>query len=368
MKALPIAIAVFAAAVLLPEPASSATEQRVALTQSTWYWKAQVSGVAVPGSPPETVPDPTVPANDLAVGGPEQNGQPPSETYVEFDTTALPLGATITSFVLTLPVDSKGTNAVPTGMAPPIIACLPQESWSGGPGGQPYAQKPADSCAANAPRLISKDKGKTYTADIASIAQQWLSSGGFNFGVAITDDPHNTSTAYQVVFGPASALSHLQAEVSYIPPAASPGLSTSPAVPPPAGPVAPTAPAASATGTAASPVPSASSAPAATGPALASPTSPARTGRSSQSTGAKASSPSGAASSVPPIGFWIAGILLALLVAACWIELGGPPIAPSAGRLRGVGRLLSQMAIDHRSPKSSGAQLPSKPELLSKEV
>ena len=106
-----------AAGGLLLQPALADDSRQSALTQSTWYWEVQASGQALP--------DPTVPANDLAVGGPNQNGQPPSETYLEFDTSSIPSGSTVSSFVVTLPVDPKATNVVPNGAQPAIVACAP---------------------------------------------------------------------------------------------------------------------------------------------------------------------------------------------------------------------------------------------------
>jgi hypothetical protein len=201
--------------------ASSPQTTQVLATQSTYFWAGQVGAQNVAGTdvaPPAPVTDPTVPSGDVAVAGPEVNGQTNKETYLEFDVSAVPAGSTITSFVVTLPVDqsSQAQSFTPPNTQPPIIACTPNGAWSGGANGaQALAGKPSDTCATDAPTFKSKDGGKTYTADIVSIAQSWVTN--VNTGVAVADDPHNSNTAYQVVFGDSTALSKLTAQMTYVP-------------------------------------------------------------------------------------------------------------------------------------------------------
>ncbi|MHB1712403.1 MAG: DNRLRE domain-containing protein, partial [Acidimicrobiales bacterium] len=213
--------------ILLPAPpaqASASVTTTVLVTQSNWFWSGQATNIGGTGiSPPSPLTDPTVPAGDLAVAGPQQNGQPSKESYLEFDVSAIPAGSTITSFTISLPVDPNGTNFAPIGSQAPIVACTPTNNWSEGPGAQSFSGKPKDRCATSAPKVTTRNGGKIYTADIAPIAQQWVQPGGNNFGVAITDDPQNTSTAYQAVFGPATAIAQLTASVTYSPPAAASG-------------------------------------------------------------------------------------------------------------------------------------------------
>jgi hypothetical protein len=326
--------------------AHSQSAPEVSLTQSTWFWQGEVAagaGVGVPGSPPPTVPDATVPSGDLAVSGPEQQGNAPKETYLEFDVSAIPKGSTISSFKVSLPVDPSAQNLVPAGTVPPIVACTPEVSWSGDPGPQPPNQKPTDHCDSAAPKVISNDSGKTYSVDIASIATGWVADGGQNFGVAITDDPSNTSTAYQVVFGPGSAINKLQATVDYTPPSSDNGLGGTSGVP-----VAGTeAPPATVSGTAIPSVPATPFAVPATGTPPVTAATPLPVATTAPGTGKRIRiSPAGypAATSTPPIGFWVAGLLLALLVALCMLELRRTPEVNLATTQRGVGRLLSRLA------------------------
>ena len=335
--------------------AQSESAPQVSLTQSTWFWQAEVAagqGIALPGSPPPTVPDPTVPSGDLAVSGPEAQGNAPKETYLEFDVSAIPPGSTITSFKISLPVDSSAQNLVPAGTVPPIVACAPQVTWSGDPGPQPPSQKPTDHCDANAPKVTSTDNGKTYRVDVASIASGWVSAGGENFGVAITDDPTNTTTAYQVVFGPSSAIGKLQATVVYVPPAsdnslggglpASGNTSTPGGLSGSATPGAATVPALLPVSAGAGTPPETAAVPQAVPTTLA--------GRPANISPARFP----AATSTPPVGFWVAGLLLAALIAVCMLELRLPPETPVTSSERGVGRLLSRLAAQDESAPLGG--------------
>ena len=325
--------------------AQSQTSPQVSLVQSTWYWQGEASG---PGglTLPQTVPDPTVPSGDLAVGGPEQQGHAPAETYLEFDVSSIPAGSTITSFKISLPVDSSAQSLVPAGTVPPIIACSPQQPWPAAPGPQPSAQKPTDHCDTGAPKVTSSDGGKTYTVDIASIATGWVSGSGQNFGVAITDDPSNASTAYQVVFGPGSAISNLQATVDYAPPSSGLGAGSTGSETPAAGDFS----SAPQSGVAAPSTPGSPVLPVTAAGGLAPATAP--LAQPVPSTAPAARTPSGirpvatqsaAASSIPPPGFWVVGALLAGLIGLCILELRRSPESELT-RERGVGRLLSRIA------------------------
>jgi hypothetical protein len=329
-------------ATLLYPAAANAAAGSAPLTASAWYWQGAVGG-------PVPTSDPGVPSGDLAVSGPQVNSQANAETFLRFDLGAIPAGSTITSFVIVLPLDPQASQFTPSGVGAPIVACVPEGSWNPAVGPQPFKAKPAETCAPDAPRLKPTSNGHAYKVDIAAIAEQWLSQGSASAGVAITDDPQNSTTSYQVVFGPAKTLSAMAASVTYSPPppaSASGGV----AVPPTDLPAAPT-PTPDTLPAQVAPAPN-QDVPVATVPT---PTTPSRAPgianlpSGSGGSGSTAASPSASktlatAGSAPPAAFWIAGLFLAAVLALCGLELGRTPTPGPATRRRGVAHLLAQRA------------------------
>ncbi len=338
-----------AGSVLVPLPAllgaahaSTTLTARVPVSQASWFWRAQVGVIGSTGvAPPQQVPNPSVPDGDLAVAGPEAPaaagtpGGPVAESYLSFDMSSVPVGSTITSFVISLPVDAKGVNANAAGA--PIVACAPKAAWSGGEAAAAYGGKPADSCDVHSPRVTAKG-ANSYTVDIASIAQQWVRPNALNLGVAIRDNPSNTSTLYQVVFGPATALARLTASVTYRPstvpgPIVAGGGATAPPVP-----SAPSAPGNPGPLPTVAPPPVSSPAQVASPPApVVAPTKPATA----------AIQPADGSS--PPLGFWIALVLIVVLLGTTTVVLADPRLLPTATPDRGVAKALrTRLALMHR--------------------
>ncbi|HVS69301.1 MAG TPA: hypothetical protein VHE56_12170 [Mycobacteriales bacterium] len=335
--------------VLVPVPillgsaqAAESVTVKVPLTQAGWYWRGQPGAIGSTGiAPPAAVPDPTVPAGDLAVGGPEAPAAaglpagPIAETYLLYDMTAVPFGSTITSFVISLPVDSKGVTADPAGAA--IIACAPKTGWSGGGQAAAYGGKPTDGCNVHSPKVTATDGGKRYTVDVADLAQRWVTPNGLNLGVAITDNPANSTTAYQVVFGPESALTGLTATVTYRAPAQS-GPNGGGPPPPPASPGA---------GIGSGPVPVITLSPLPPGlPAqVAQPPAP----TVAPTAPVVAMSARSADPSSPPVGFWVALILIVALLGTTTFVLADRRVAVALTPDRGVAKALrSRFTLMHR--------------------
>jgi hypothetical protein len=308
--------------------------QLLPIVESSWFWAGALGG-------PLPNADPAVPNGDLAVSGPTAKGQPPAETYLRFDLTGVPAGATVTALSLQLPVDSSATFT-PVGVAAPVVVCAPEASWSASTTPQPFSQKPAESCPVDAPLLKSTASGHAYKVDIASMAQSWVGAPGSNFGIAVRDDPQNSTTGYQIAFGPAAALKQVEASVIYTLPEASPTPSGPPAtVPPTTGPSAtpiPTLPVSTPPPPVVTPLVTTPTAPS---PGLAVPPPSSTTTSPPATTPAAVKAPS-TAGSTPPTGFWIAGLLLAAVIAICWNELGRAPTRATVTRRRGVARLLAQ--------------------------
>jgi hypothetical protein len=264
---------------------------------------------------------------------------PLAETYLLFDMTAVPVGSTITSFVISLPVDPKGVSADPAGAA--IIACPPKTGWSGGGQASAYGGKPTDACDVHSPKVSAAQDGGHYSVDIAGLAQRWVRPNGLNLGVAITDNPANSTTVYQVVFGPQSALTGLTASVTYLPPAAPPRT----VAPPSDG----SGGSGAGSGTSASggpaPVPTFEPVPPGMPAEVAQPPAP----TVAPVTPTEAMTLKSSDTSSPPLGFWVALALIVLLLGTTTFVLADPRVAVSLTPDRGVAKALrSRLSVLQR--------------------
>ncbi|HVT22650.1 MAG TPA: hypothetical protein VHE57_14815, partial [Mycobacteriales bacterium] len=281
-----------------------------------------------------------VPAGDLAVAGPQAPAAatlpagPVAESYLMFDVSDLPVGSTISSFVISLPVDAKGVTVDPLGAG--MVACAVKTGWSGGQQASPYSGKPTDGCDVHSPKLKAVDDGERYTVDIAEIAQRWVRPDALNLGVAITDNPANATTIYQVVFGPRSALSKLTASVTYVPPEAAER--SAPAGPSPGAPASGSPP-----GHGAAPVITFEPLPPGMPAVVAQPPA-AAPARPVVAMTVRSADPSS-----PPLGFWIALVLVVALLGATTYVLADSHVTLTIRPQRGVAKALrSRLILVHR--------------------
>jgi hypothetical protein len=207
MKRVALLAAVVTAVTVLPATAAYADtgSRSVPLSDSTWYWREQQPISDAPAQPP-MLTDPSVPAGDLPVANGPDPTQPDKVSLFGFDLGDLPKTATVDAFHLTLPLDPAATfGQAYTASAPPaLIACAVTGPWIGGSAGRPFSTKPAQDCNA---KVVGKfDAAKpAWTFDLAPIASRWLEPGA-NHGVVVLPDPTATAPPYQVVFGPAQAI------------------------------------------------------------------------------------------------------------------------------------------------------------------
>ena len=176
--------------------------------QTAWFWQTAIQQANPPVAPPAAPPtEPSgVPKGDVAVANTSNDGSSSKSTALAFQVGPLKAGATVTKFTLSLDVDSSGTNV--NADSAPIVACLPTRLWPAKEGGD-YTDAPPTDCAT---KSVPKVDGDTYTFDIAGIAQEWV--GQANVGVALINDPDNTSTPFQVAF----SVKSIKAEMTYTPP------------------------------------------------------------------------------------------------------------------------------------------------------
>lgn len=335
-------VTVVAFGVVAPEAfAASATAP---VSQTSWFWREQQSNIGGTGvAPPAPAPDPTVPAGDLAVAGPTNKQGADKESYVAFDLSAIPRGSTVTSFTLTVPLDQHAHQGFLPGQLPKVVACAVVTSWAPGDGAASFNGKPQDDCTAPVVGTPAKG-GNAYSFSIARIAQAWVDTDGINTGVALTDNPKNTTSAYQVVLGPtksitASATWTAPVPIDTMPPTQGTGTSTSNTTTGTAG--------GGGTGSTGSGGGTGS-----TGGALLQPTSPGQaTPPPTTAPAPQVTSPQPApitaplaasrnASAVPTPMFWVVAVVLAGVLAAAGLVLHDPLVTVPGGRRRGVSRAL----------------------------
>lgn len=201
--------------------ATATQRSKPGVLQAGWFWETayqQANPPVAAGPLPATEPS-GVPDGDFAVAHTSNDASSSKMTALAFDIGTPAPGSFINTFTFSVTVDSssQATN-IGTG-AQPIVACLPTQLWSPAVGGD-YTGEPAVDCST---KVKPKVKGSTYTFEIPAIAQDWVDDQ--NVGVALVNDPDNTSTPFQVVFtGPKT----VKATMSYTPGTPVPAATTPP--------------------------------------------------------------------------------------------------------------------------------------------
>ena len=294
--------------------ATATQRSKPGVLQAGWFWETayqQANPPVAAGPLPATEPS-GVPDGDFAVAHTSNDGTSSKMTALAFDIGTLAPGSFIDTFTFSVTVDtSNGAGNIGSG-AQPIVACLPTQLWSPAVGGD-YTGEPAVDCST---KVKPKVNGDTYTFEIPALAQDWVDDQ--NVGVALVNDPDNTSTPFQVVFsGPKT----VKATMSYTPGTPVPAATTPPSsslggstttggstsssggtVPPPV--MGDVPPATDTTGSAAGQAPQV-----------------APTSNPQLKPVAKVS----AASSLPSRGFWIGAAAFALLMLLMSLVLGDQP-------------------------------------------
>jgi hypothetical protein len=195
----------------VPAYAGSLKHVKPAVIQSNWYWAKStdpLQSVTI-GTPLEGVSEPSgVPSGDLAVAWVDTSStEPNKETYLAFDQNALTSVSKVSSFKLTVFLDSASPQVQTT--PPLLIACLPQRLWNNGDGDD-VANKPTDDCS-NAAKGRYDTKAKSYSFTITKYAQAWVDD--VNTGVAIRQSPDQT-TPFQLTFKDGKAV---RAAMAFVP-------------------------------------------------------------------------------------------------------------------------------------------------------
>lgn len=223
-----VALALALAPVAMASPARAESSQPQAV-KAAWYWAEKATATPVTTLP--TLPDPAntasnVPDGDLGVGYVlEQLSSKDKMAAVDFDLTSIPVGATFSSFVVTVPVDPAATTVG----TPDISACENIDTFTESVAPQALAAAPpyaAPTCVKGA--LV---KG-SWTFDLTVMANEW-SQGTPEFGVSLvptllpTTDMKPFSTALK-------GKNAITTKASWTAPVTEPTTPDVPAAPPPA--------------------------------------------------------------------------------------------------------------------------------------
>lgn len=324
--------------------ASASVSVSPTVLQSAWFWQTayeQASPPVAAGPAPATEPS-GVPAHDLAVAHTSNDGTSSKMTVLAFNLGALKPGTTIDSFTVSVKLDASPDAGNANAAAAPIVACLPTRLWAPANGGD-YTNEPPVDCSGKATANV---KGDTYTFTIPSIAQQWVDDQ--NVGVALVNDPANTSTPFQAVFSGAKTV---KATMNYTPPVTTPPVATGTSGGTSGGGStatggSQTATGAGSTGPAAAPPPAGPVDLPPAGPVTG--TTPGR-GQAPQVAG---STPTGAAPtpvalrapapSAPDTAFWIGAVAIALLLVTAAVVLADPSVPVPTATTSRLGRVLRE--------------------------
>jgi hypothetical protein len=317
------------------------------LLQQAWFWQNAYEQANPPVAQQPPANEPTgVPDGDLAVAFTgSASGGSSKMTALSWNISALTPGTVINDFTFTLTLDASNpsaTNFDTTNAS--VVACQPTRLWPAEMQGD-YTDQPTVDCANKVKPTVT---GNNYTFKIPTIAQSWIDDQ--NIGVAIVNDPGNSSVPFQLVFTGGKTI---KATMDYTPETApAPGIGGS------------------TSGTTTGPISTGGSTPAGTGgstsapPPVAVPTGPttgtaqppATTPQVAPASNLGGAAPAAAikpASAAPTAAFWLAGIGLALLLLVTSLVLGDPSSAPTTAERSRLDRVLRDRSTDAFTVRSA---------------
>lgn len=217
-----LAVASLTALTLPLSPVAAHAETTTeAASMGAYFWEGKlgstIGGQPNPANGQDTDAD-GVARDDLAVALTTQGeNESDKETFLAWDLFELDSGATISKFVVTMPLTEKGPNPDPAQNSVQsragealLRACAPEGGFGTTDAG-PYEVKPKVNFATCVPGAFDAAK-KAYVFDVTALTSTWLS--GANNGIAIVPDKPTEQSPFQVIFQPFAA--HV-AEIEYTP-------------------------------------------------------------------------------------------------------------------------------------------------------
>ena len=289
----------------------------VPVVGGSWYWQPQIAPINTPAgpvaSPTGPLPTPDVPAGDFAVTA--ILGQANKESYFHLDASAIPKGSSVQQLTFTLKEDTAGLNLL-ANMAK--VAAYPIVSYfTDGTNAGTWDTRP--SFDANVKGAGTRAADGTWKFDLTPLALKWADGSLANNGIALVADAPAAPETWQVVWS--GSAPHPSIDGVIVKPEAAAGgeASTGATSDESAGTTGEVASAPVASESAPS-FDSALASPAAS--ALAAPTAaePAATARLQLYRPAVVSE--GKPKRAPPVGFYLAGVVLVVLLLLGGVALG----------------------------------------------
>ena len=157
---------------------------------SNWYWQEQdnVTPAGAPAGLPAGAPGQAsgIPDGDLGVG---YTNQVDKVAALNFDVSALPRGATVDSFAVTMPVDQSAHNLA--NGVPLLAACPAIDSFKPGAGPSAFKDVPPQGTSVCVNGKYDAAK-QAYTFDIAQIAGDWAAGAPVD-GIVVQPKPGDTT-------------------------------------------------------------------------------------------------------------------------------------------------------------------------------
>jgi hypothetical protein len=206
LRASAVVVAAAFAVPLWAVPSASAAEVSEVAANGAYFYSAGIAKPdPVPAPPPNVTGDNAdgVSPGNLAVAS-QGGAQEDKVSFLGFDLLEVPLDATITKAVVTVPLvpASPPSDITTPNAAPELVrACKAGDSGFLGEDGTSLALAPARLCDefSSKPATLSAD-GKAYLFDVSELAATWLTA---NDGLALTVAAEATQP-FQVVFAPFS--------------------------------------------------------------------------------------------------------------------------------------------------------------------
>lgn len=332
--ALLLGAAALAAGVQLAPASLVHAAEPVPVVGGSWYWQPQIAPINTPAgpvaSPTGPLPTPDVPAGDFAVTA--ILGQANKESYLHLEASAIPKGSSVQQLTLTLKEDTAGLNLL-ANMAK--VAAYPIVSYfTDGTNAGVWDTRP--SFDPNVKGAGTRAADGTWKFDLTPLALKWADGALANNGIALVADAPAAPETWQVVWS--GTTPHPSVEGVIVKPAATSGEA--------------------ATGTAAESgtdatgdvgTPSVTESAPSFGSALASPaasalsaptaTEPAATARLQLYRPAVVSA--GKPKRAPPVGFYLAAVVLVVLLLLGGVALGDrgePPLERRGSVMRTLER------------------------------